>query len=385
MTTMTGKQRLWAAIRGERVDRAPIWLREGFPIGRGPADADDFGNGWQADPLYRELYQHVDPHVDVIDGWGIGACNRLLMVPPKSMEWETEDLGSDCRRRRCIIHTPKGDLVGITETHRGEATTWHVQDPVNSIEDLRKLASVPFEIEVEWVDRAIESYHRAIERVGDRGIVRLGLSSPIVTISGCMPFDMFLELSLTERKWFHELCEEITGRNVAYLDELFSRGVEFESIANLGGSEQCTPPMMRPETYDEYVVPYDGQIIRRLREGGIPTSIHCHGKIRHALEGMVEMGAVATDPVEPPPAGDVTYQEARKIAGDRLTLIGNLEWDELEYAEPDHIRRRVEEILSFGNRRLILGASAGPISRITPRLAENVRTWVDTATADAAC
>ena len=30
---MTGRERLLAAIRGEVVDRPPIWLREGFNIG----------------------------------------------------------------------------------------------------------------------------------------------------------------------------------------------------------------------------------------------------------------------------------------------------------------------------------------------------------------
>jgi uroporphyrinogen-III decarboxylase len=33
MNTMTGKQRLLAAIKGESVDRPPLWLREGFNIG----------------------------------------------------------------------------------------------------------------------------------------------------------------------------------------------------------------------------------------------------------------------------------------------------------------------------------------------------------------
>jgi uroporphyrinogen-III decarboxylase len=94
---------------------------------------------------------------------------------------------------------------------------------------------------------------------------------------------------------------------------------------------------------------------------------------------MIEEGADATDPVEPPPAGDCTYAEAREIAGDELTLMGNLEFDELEFSPPEHIRERVREILSHGNRRLILAASAGPISSVSPRLATNYRTWIDTA------
>ena len=70
-----------------------------------------------------------------------------------------------------------------------------------------------------------------------------------------------------------------------------------------------------PEAFDEYIVPYDRKIIGRLKEYGLPINMHCHGKVRHALECMVEMGVGSTDPVEPPPAGDVTFAQAREIAG----------------------------------------------------------------------
>jgi uroporphyrinogen decarboxylase len=136
---------------------------------------------------------------------------------------------------------------------------------------------------------------------------------------------------------------------------------------------------MHPESFDEYVVPYDGAIVSYLRERGIPVNCHCHGKISHALRCMINMGFDSTDPTEPPPAGDVTFAEAREIAGDEITLLGNLEFDELENASADHIKKRVREILAFGNRRVIVSASAGPISRVTPRLAENYRAMVDTA------
>ena len=36
-------------------------------------------------------------------------------------------------------------------------------------------------------------------------------------------------------------------------------------------------------------------------------------------------------------------------------------------------------MLAMGTRRLILGASAGPMGPITPRMAENYRAWIDAA------
>jgi hypothetical protein len=93
---------------------------------------------------------------------------------------------------------------------------------------------------------------------------------------------------------------------------------------------------------------------------------------------MIEMDVDSTDPVEPPPAGDVTFREAREIVQDRLTLIGNLEFDELENREPDYIASRVKEILSHGSDRLVIGSSAGPIHALTPKIATNYKSWIKT-------
>jgi hypothetical protein len=91
------------------------------------------------------------------------------------------------------------------------------------------------------------------------------------------------------------------------------------------------------------------------------------------------MGVDATDPVEPPPQGDVSYAEARAIAGDRLTLMGPLQWSDLESREPDEIRRQVREVLALGSHRLILTSSAGPITAVTRRLVDNYKAWIDAA------
>jgi uroporphyrinogen-III decarboxylase len=192
-----------------------------------------------------------------------------------------------------------------------------------------------------------------------------------------MNLENFLAMSVLHNDLFHELLQETTDRLLRITDVLFAEG-PLETIVNLGGSEQCTPPLMAPESFDEFVVPYDGRIVARLKEIGIPVNMHCHGKVAHALGKMIEMGVDSSDPVEPPPAGDVTFAQARTIAGERLTLVGNLEFDELENRDRRYVRRRVEEILSHGEERLILGVSAGPISAVTPRLAENYRVLVDT-------
>jgi uroporphyrinogen-III decarboxylase len=376
---MTGRERLLAALRGQPVDRVPIWLREGFEVLAPIPPADDFRNGWRNQPLYQSLRDYVAPHVDLIAGWGVGGhLNRFLMIPPASIVDTKEGVCGDTLFREGYIDTPKGRLPFRREWKHYNNNGWLIQHPVNSIEDLEKVADVPFRIDADSIRASATSFEKAVSAVGDRGIVRLGISSPIVVISGLMDLQLFLELSYTHREYFHDLLVEITDRTLQVLDIAFG-GRALDTTANLGGSEQCTPPMMRPKAFDDFVVPYDGKVINWLKDRDVLVNVHCHGKVRHALRCMLDMDVDATDPVEPPPAGDVTYAEAREIAGNDLTLVGNVEWDELTAAEPEEIRDHVRNILSHGNRRLILSTSAGPNTYVSERTATNYRALVDTA------
>jgi uroporphyrinogen-III decarboxylase len=367
-----------AAFRGEPVDRVPIWLREGFPLLEGPAHADDFLNGWQAEPLYRELFDYVSPHADTFAPWGIGGFSRLLMVPASATRSNTIEIQPGIRRTVTTIETSGGPLEAVTDRRRGYSTQKVIKHPVSTPEDLRKLEAVPFAVPPELGPVARESYHRAEERWGADHLPWSFISSPLVCISGCMGLELFLEFSVLERQWLHRLLEEMVRRQLAILQAVMG-DEHWQTVIDIGGSEQCTPPIMCPSAYDEFIVPYEGRVIGFLKGKGALIQVHCHGKVRHALECMIEEGVDATDPVEPPPAGDVTYGEARQIADGRLTLMGNLEFQELEFSEPIEIRDRIREILSHGSERLILGSSAGPISAVSPRLVSNYKAWIDAA------
>ncbi len=377
--TMTSRQRLTAALRGDPVDRVPIWLREGFAITEAAAAADDFRLGWQAESLYRELLEHVVPHCDDFVGWGISCINRQLMTAKSNFRRVVEEESPDRQRWRMEVETAEGTLTCRHEARRGTATTWHLEPLVKDPDDLVALAAVPWQVEPESIEQARGSYESARASAGDRYALRCFLSSPLVCVSGCMSFEDFLEYSIVDSTGLHALCEEMTRRQIAILEEVWAAG-PIETTVTIGGCEQCTPPMMAPQSFDEFIVPYEGRVVKWLTERGVLVQCHCHGKVKHALKGMLAMGCAATDPVEPPPAGDCSLAEARAIVGDRLTLIGNLEWDELCFAETSHIAARVREILRDGGpQRLILSASAGPISAVDERLVANYRTLVDTA------
>lgn len=374
---MTGYERMSAAHRGDPVDRVPIWLREGFEICDPLPAKEDFLNGWKQSPEYLETLEYVRPHIDLVKNWGVGEVNnRFLMIPPGFIKHESTRIEGNLQVQIGSIKTAKRDLPFKRVWKKHNNNGWMIDPPVSSVEELKMVADIHFDLDTDTIERHISSYAAAKSKLGDRGVLRLSFSSPIVAISGLMTLELFLELSYSERSLFHALLEKITERNLAVVEAVFN-GRDFDTTVSFGGSEQCTPPLMHPAAFDELVVPYDGPIIRRIKSLGMPVNVHCHGKVRRALGCMIDMGVDSTDPVEPPPAGDVTFSEARDIAGDDLTIVGNLEWNEFLYLNTHGIRRRVEEICAFGSRRLILSASAGPNTYINGKVAANIRAFVE--------
>lgn len=372
---MNNRQRLRAALLGEAVDRPPIWLRSGFDFTRPPAEADDPFLGWQAEPRYRDLYEFAKPHCAMRLFWEpTDHFNTPAGVAPSRFHRETirdDESGTEQEDR---VDTPRGPLVSRRERRPGCSSWWVTKPLAADREELEAILATSWEIG----PLALEDFERADRRVGDLGLPCLALRSPLRSLSAAMDFQDFLLLAGTEREFIHEALETVTSRFERLLDATFANGA-LGTMANIGGSEQCTPPMLPADWYDDLIAPYDGRLVKKLKEKGvIAVNCHCHGKVRYALPRMVEMGFDATDPVEPPPAGDVTIAEAAKLTGGRLTLAGNLEFDELETAETDHIRRRIREILDVGSRRIIVSASAGPISRLSERLDNNYRALIET-------
>ncbi|MDP6779859.1 MAG: uroporphyrinogen decarboxylase family protein [Candidatus Latescibacteria bacterium] len=374
---MTGKQRMRAAILGEPVDRVPIWLREGFDFHLPIPDADDFSRGWRADPDYVALWEFAREHCDMRVGWTPGGhLNRTLGITPTAIESRSEVVDDNTRRTHTTVHTPQGELTGIRVAHRGEVSTWSVKYPVETMADLEALRSVPFEV----VPVDYRGHEREYEQLGDRGVMCLGISSPWVVFSTCTRFEQALMWSITDPGMVHEVLGEITDRILACLSVVFERPLD--TMANIGGAEQCTPPMMSPDAYAEFVTPYETRIVAFLKGHGVPVNCHCHGRVSGALGEMIAAGYDSTDPVEPPDLGgdgDATMAQAREITGDRLTLCGNFQFEELERSTPEQIRARVTEMLDTGKERLVLSASAGPTAAVSKPMLANYRAWIEEA------
>jgi len=193
----------------------------------------------------------------------------------------------------------------------------------------------------------------------------------------------FTVVALTEQKLFHQLLEKPSGHIQARTEKTAKAFPGH--LWRIYGPEYATEPYLPPSLFKEYVVRYTGPMVEAIAEHGGFARIHCHGRIRAVLDYIVEMGAAAIDPIEPPPHGDVELEYVRREYGRELVLFGNLEVADIENSEPGDFEKVVEKSLRDGTRGegkgFVLMPSSAPTGReITPRMMANYQTMIRLAT-----
>ena len=98
------------------------------------------------------------------------------------------------------------------------------------------------------------------------------------------------------------------------------------------------------------------------------------------MPSFLEMGIDATDPVEPPPDGDVTLAEARKIVGGKVTLFGNIEERLFEIGVKDDVEEAVRKAIEEGaaNGPFVLCPTAMPLTTpLDRKIQANIIHYID--------
>ena len=145
----------------------------------------------------------------------------------------------------------------------------------------------------------------------------------------------------------------------------------------MGGCEWLTPPMGSPQQYGELVQEYEKRIIDRVHAAGALCHVHCHGNVRSTIELAADRGADFFEPMEPPPDGDITMAEAKRLVGDRLTLGGNVEARVLENEGVGDVEAAARAAFEGSKERMVLQTSAGPYCAMTPRMIANYHKLID--------
>ncbi|HSN69289.1 MAG TPA: uroporphyrinogen decarboxylase family protein, partial [Thermoanaerobaculia bacterium] len=82
-----------------------------------------------------------------------------------------------------------------------------------------------------------------------------------------------------------------------------------------------------PAHYEEFVLPFEADVIRRIREGspGAIVYVHTCGAIGDRLELMQRSGTDGIDTLDPPPLGTCDLADARRRLAPSIFIKGNVD------------------------------------------------------------
>ena len=380
-----------ATLRGEPVDRPAVNFYEigGFDVDS--SDPDEF-NVYN-DPSWRPLLRLAEQRSDLIRmrsavrcrSWDPGRASVPARLESRA---GTHDLRAELTQTHRYVEDPWhcvrttiriGGRTLSSTTRRDPAvdTIWTTEHLLKSTDDLRAYLELPEEFFAEEIDVA-----KLIEedaQVGERGIVMVDTEDPLCAAASLFRMEDFLTIALTEPALFHRLLDKLS-RPLYARTERVSEAFPGH-LWRIYGPEYAAEPFLPPRLFQEYVVRYTEPMVRAIKNHGGFARVHCHGRIGAILDLICAMGADATDPLEPPPHGDVNLEYVRRQYGARLVLFGNIELSDIESMEPPEFERLVARTLADGTRGhgrgFVLMPSSAPNGRqITPRILKNYETMV---------
>jgi len=365
---MTSRERLLHTLKEEKVDRIPISLYE----------FDGFYDRWIYNySEYAKILEYAKDKTDKMHFWSPESKRPNLFygeVDEKSIEtkkWEKEK----SIHTKTIIKTPKGEISSLTRQDEGVHTTWTIENLCKNEADAERILSLPYLP----YRPSIDSFFALDKKLGDAGIILGDIPDALCLTVEIFGFTKFLLMYMDNQKLIFKLMDFFRERLYNYLKYLLEKGAV--TMYRICGPEYATPPYLHPEEFDKLVTPYDKELIKLLHRYQGFARLHSHGKIKRALKSFIEMEIDSTDPIEPPPDGDIELKEAREILGDKITLIGNIEERLLETGSKEEIDKSVRKAIEEGktsNGGFILCPTAMPLTTpLNKKVQENIIHYID--------
>ncbi len=371
---MTSRERLMATLRGEPVDRPAVSFYE---IGGWKANPDD------PDPF--NIYNHPSwkPLLDLAEE----QTDLIRMVAPGLSPLPGACADEFFRREqymrdgslytRTTVQVSGRTLTSLTRRDPEILTVWTIEHLLKDVDDVRAYLEIPDEVFAREPD--VSCLVAADDALGDRGIVMVETADPICLAASLFSMADYTVFAFTEPELFHALLAKFAR----YLQPVVEKVAACfpGHLWRIAGPEYAGEPYLPPRLFEEYVVRYTGPMVRAIEEHGGFARIHCHGRLKAILPYFVEMGASATDPIEPPPQGDVELAYVRRQYGKHLALFGNLECSDIENMPPADFEKVVAKSLKDGTagegRGFVLMPSSAPYGRlITPTTMANYEAMV---------
>jgi uroporphyrinogen-III decarboxylase len=360
---LTSKERLTRLFNGQDIDRIPIWLL--FPY----YPSGSYANIWES-PSYEPVLQRIYKYTDTIErrSFSKGFC---VNVHPDIQHEHRQFVKNGRRISQGIVRYKGIELRSSVERDEHRS---YVESFAKDVRDLEKLLAMPYKQPTPEVGWFLEEQ----KEFGDGGLMAVDMGCPLNVLHSLCNETDFVLFCYEETQKVAEFLDVIGKRILSVCRYLLERGIG--EIYWIGGSEFACPPMLPPEFFDKLVVKYTKPMVDLIHNFGKKTMIHCHGKLGEVLESLAAIGANSHHPIEGPPMGDCTLDQARKALGKDVIIAGNLQlgelWSKTEEEMDDLVKQTMQEGMQGA---FILAMTGGPSApKINERVVKNYLRIIET-------
>ncbi len=369
--SLSARDRIVKTLDGEIPDRAPVcpivfenYIRQHY------ADPDidvskatvEFLSDIGADIIHRNcypwLYLFVETPGPISDDWQVSIEHSQAGSGKK---WNT------------TIHTPGGDLTlscKASALTKYEDAYAYLELPVKGQGDL----DILLEYEPLWSSGDVDTsaLRETKAAIADRGITCPWAQGVFNFAALYRKFEDLLMDPYQDEGFYRALMAHALEQNWSYLTVLLESGADaFAYGGNMAGGE------VGPAFFEQYVLEYETELIRRIHEAGGRVIWHNCGKSSSLWDLYPKVGMDCFESLALPPDGDTDLGEAKAELGPHMALSGGIDQKEFMLtASVAEVEQRVAEVLEImkpGGGYIL--STVDYLSEGTP--IENVRAFVD--------
>lgn len=146
--------------------------------------------------------------------------------------------------------------------------------------------------------------------------------------------------------------EKLKSEAQRQVDRALERGARIQSWGTVDGFCLCSDycfnnnPFLSPAMFDEFVTPFLRQLIEGYRELGFFVIKHTDGNIMPILDSLIASPPHALHSLDP--QGGVDLEAVKRLVGDRVCLIGNVNCALLQTGTQEEAESDVRRSLRHG-------------------------------------
>jgi hypothetical protein len=368
---MTSKERIFRSIAGKEVDRLPcsprLWK---FVMGHyGAYNTETMLKS--VDEFDWDLHHQTSAGVRTYFPPSLPAAGAL----PAGVRCEGNvAMGEDYDVIRRTFTTPAGKLSDVW--HRPHPNRGYGISPAPT--PVETLLKGPGDLEAfrflrgAVMPEAIRSFVEVRERIGDRGYHYPYVRSPFNDLSYVLPMETSLTLPYDDPGFLRDLLSFL---KLMCLDDIRAHLAAGAESVFLSGFHISVSVGWSPSIFREFFLPIIREIGEAIHGGGAFFHYYDDGKTMEILPMMLEAGVDLFETCTPWPAGDFDPRAAKAIVGDRMTLMGYVDIENvLHRGTPKLVEETVRASCEALGRdgRYVIGSSDGVLAQ-TPL--ENMRAY----------